>query len=279
MNRRELEHLWQSTLRAARPSREQFERLADAVVASYGRGDPGLDQHLKNRLKQIGERTGVVYDADRLDLAAARDLVADESGFADWGALLGAVDDATGDGRPLLFLYAVAAMERGDFSALEGMVGGAGCFDDQIIDWYDKGYFETEPGTLAEILSAACMLGHARAAGYLLDKGVDSLAGIKTGLNGFHWAASSGRLDLIRLFIEKKVPIQVRNMYGGTVLDQALWSAINEYSPDHADIIEALIDAGAVIEPGTLEWWRSEDVPSDETRARVIAALERAGTS
>jgi len=108
-----------------------------------------------------------------------------------------------------------------------------------------------------------------------LDKGVDPLAGTKTGLNGFHYAASSGRPAVIRLLIGRKVPMEVRNMYGGTVFEQALWSAINEYTPDHAEIIEALIDAGAEIEPGTLEWWQGQNVPSAETKERVAAALRR----
>jgi len=36
-------------------------------------------------------------------------------------------------------------------------------------------------------------------------------------------------------------------MYGGTVLDTAVWSAINEPKPDHLPIIEALLKAGAII--------------------------------
>jgi hypothetical protein len=98
-------------------------------------------------------------------------------------------------------------------------------------------------------------------------------------LNAFHYAASSGRLDVIKLLIERKVPMEVRNMYGGTIFEQAIWSAINEYTPDHAAIVEALIEAGAVIEPGTLEWWEKPNVPSDETKHRVADALRRRGTS
>jgi len=37
-------------------------------------------------------------------------------------------------------------------------------------------------------------------------------------------------------------------MYGGTVLGQAVWSAINESKVDHVAIIEALLAAGAKIE-------------------------------
>jgi hypothetical protein len=34
-------------------------------------------------------------------------------------------------------------------------------------------------------------------------------------------------------------------MYGGTVLGCAVWSAVYEPRPDHAPIIEALLEAGA----------------------------------
>lgn len=174
-----------------------------------------------------------------------------------------------------LWQKVVTALDRGDFSRLEMMLGGPEEFDAKIVNWYENGNFNTEPEMLAEALTCACMLGYDKTAAYLLDNGVDPLAGIKSGLNGFHYAASSGRLNVIRLLIERKVPMEVRNMYGGTVLGQALWSAINEYTPDHAAIIVALLDAGAVVEPGTLEWWQNESVPSAETKQTVLEALRR----
>ena len=131
---------------------------------------------------------------------------------------------------------------------------------------------------LAEALSCACMLGRVETAAYLLDNGVDPLAGIKTGLNGFHYAASGGRLPIIKLLIERNVPMEVENIYGGTVLGQAMWSAVNENRPDreHAAAIEALIGAGANIETGTLEWWSEQPVSSADTKRRVAKALRRA---
>jgi len=164
-------------------------------------------------------------------------------------------------------------MVRGDFSALEEAVGGPEEFDASIVEWYEKGYFTDEPETLAEVFSAACMLGHPRAAAFLLDRGADPAAGIRTGLNGFHYAASSGRLEVVKLLIARKAPMEIRNMYGGTVLEQALWSAVNEHRESHGAIIEALIEAGAYIEPGTLDWWNEQDVPSLKTKAYVAQIL------
>ena len=276
MNRREIEDLWRETLRSARPTPEQFDRLANGIVSVYASGDPRSARHIQNRLKQIAERTGQTFDTGGIDLVTAQTLIADEVGYGSWDDLVESVRNQTETRRPILFQYAIAAMERGDFSALETMVGGRAQFTLQIIEWFEKGYFDDELETLAEVFSASCMLGYPDAAAYLLDKEVDPLAGIKTGLNGFHYAASSGQLNVIRLLIERKVPMEVRNMYGGTVFEQALWSAINEYTPDHAAIIEALIEGGAEIDPGTLEWWQQQDVPSVDTKKRVAKALKNA---
>ena len=277
MNRNELEKLWSDTLRSPRPNREEFDRIASGLVETYSSDDRFFIQHIQHRLGDVSKRTGRSFDEKDLDIEAARLIVADEIGFESWDQLVKAVDDQADDLHPpILFQYAVAAMVRGDFSALESMVGGPERFDDQVIEWYEKGFFENAPETLAEIFSSACMLGHVRSAEYLLDKGVDPYAGMNTGLSGFHYAASSGRLEVIKLLISRKIPMEVRNMYGGTVFEQALWSAVNEYKSDHAEIIEALINAGAVIGSGTLEWWTAQDVPSGETRARVAKALRSA---
>ena len=275
MNRKDLETLWNETLRSERPSEEQFNEIVAAIVEVHSSGDTRFTQHIANRLKQITDRTGTSLDANAFDISTARLLVADEIGFGSWDDLTKAINDPPPNAKPMLFQYAIAAMVRGDFSALETMVGGPTKFRDQIVEWFERGYFADEQETLAEVFSAACMLGHAKTAEYFLDKGVDPYAGMRTGLSGFHYAASSGRLDVIKLLVDRKVPIEVKNMYGGTVFEQAIWSAVNEYKPDHAEIVERLIDAGAVVADGYPEWWAKQDVPSVETKLRVADALKR----
>ena len=174
------------------------------------------------------------------------------------------------------WLMAVDALEKGDFSRLEHELGGPEGFDHQMIEWFDDGQFEEAPETLAEALSCACMLGRTETAAYLIDHGVDPYAGMKTWLAGPHYAVSSGHLDTVQMLLDKQIPLEVRNLHNGTMLGQAFWSAVNEHKPSHADIIEALIKAGAVVEPGTLEWWEVQNVPSDETKERVTIALRSA---
>jgi hypothetical protein len=151
--------------------------------------------------------------------------------------------EAVGDAE---FGEAVQGLLRGDFSRL------APLFDDrpesgrcQILEWYDQGLFAGEHAALAEALSCACFLGRVDVATFLLDRGVDPLAGDRTGMNAFHWAADRGQLDVVRVLIQRQVPLEVRNSYGGTVLGGTVWSALQRIRPQHLAIIEALLQAGA----------------------------------
>jgi hypothetical protein len=147
------------------------------------------------------------------------------------------------------FREAVQGLLRGDFSRLEPLFddehGGRQC---RIVEWYEHRLFDQEPEALNEALSCACFNGKTQVADFLLKQGVDPVAGDKTGSNAVHWAADRGQLDTVRLLIERKAPLEVKNMYGGTVLGATVWSAIHETRPNHLAIIEALIEAGARIE-------------------------------
>ncbi|MEW5976531.1 MAG: ankyrin repeat domain-containing protein [Acidobacteriota bacterium] len=157
--------------------------------------------------------------------------------------------NATSD--DLLFGEAVGALNAGDFSRIQALFkdrGSLGQSRSQIEEWYDAGRFDQEPTALAQALTCACMLGQTRVAAFLLDRGVDPVSGAESGQTGFHYAASGGHLDTVDLLIERHAPLEVKNRFGGTVLDQALWSAVNEPKRDHALIIERLIKAGASLE-------------------------------
>lgn len=150
------------------------------------------------------------------------------------------------------FRDAVAGFVRGDFSASEPLfVDRPPASPDrpprvcQLIEWFDQGRFHDAPVALAEAFTCACFLGYTKVAAYLLERGVDPTAGIGTGLNAFHWAANRGRLDTVRFLLEHEVPLDTRNMYGGTVLGCAKWSAVHEPKPSHQEIIAVLEKAGA----------------------------------
>jgi ankyrin repeat protein len=151
-------------------------------------------------------------------------------------------------GSDATFADALQGLHKGDFSRLEalfdGESGGAGRRP-RIIEWHEEGRFRNEPQALAEALTCACFLGRTDVATYLLMRGVDPSGGSGTGLNAFHWAANRGQIEAVRLLLRWKAPLEPRSMYGGNVLDTAVWSAINEPRPNHMQIIEELLKAGA----------------------------------
>jgi hypothetical protein len=160
MDRVELENLWRETLRSPEPDLDSFA----LAIVEYSASDSQFRQHLGNRSKRVKERTGTEIDPEKFDVDAARAFIADEIGFASWNELLAASADP--EQRPLLFCYAIAAMDRGDFTALESAIG-EDRFHEQVVEWFEAGMFDGEQQTLDEILSAACMLGQTRTAEYL----------------------------------------------------------------------------------------------------------------
>jgi hypothetical protein len=73
----------------------------------------------------------------------------------------------------------------------------------------------------------------------------------------------------VRLLLRRKAPLETHSMYGGTVLGTATWSAVNEPRPDHVQIIEELLNAGA----------RPEEAGYPSGHEHVDAVLRRHGAS
>jgi hypothetical protein len=169
-----------------------------------------------------------------------------------------------------IFRAAIRDLEKGSFSRLEPLFRNltssnrASC---QIVEWYDLGYFKDEPKALSEALACACFNGRTSVAKFLMDRGVDALAGFGTGMNGFHWAANRGELETVKLLIERKVPMEGENMYGGTVLGCTVWSAVHQPRTGQLEVIEELLNAGANVD--------AAEYPSGN--ARVDEILRRHG--
>ncbi len=138
-------------------------------------------------------------------------------------------------------------LRNGDFSALAGVFasGNGPARTAKIIDWYERGCFDKYPSEAAEALTCACFLGHPETAEYLILKGLDPSGGSKTGMNAVHWAANRGEVSTLRLLLSRGVPLEVKNVYGGTVLGQAVWSAVNQPRPGQLEAIAELLRAGA----------------------------------
>lgn len=143
---------------------------------------------------------------------------------------------------------ALLGLARGDFSRLEPLFVGElnqPLLQPWIIAWFEQGRFRDEPAALAEALTCACFLGYVDVAEYLLEHGVRLPGGVGTGMDALHWAAGRGQLDVVRLLLRWRAPTETVNMYGGTALGMAVWSALHEPRPRHPQIVAELLRAGA----------------------------------
>jgi Ankyrin repeats (3 copies) len=95
-------------------------------------------------------------------------------------------------------------------------------------------------------LNWASEYGRSSVIEFLLARGADPGAPDKFGQTAPHWAAVGGQLEAIRILLRHNPPLEAKNTYGGTVLDQAVWSALHdELGIDYVPVVEALLAAGA----------------------------------
>ena len=164
----------------------------------------------------------------------------------------------------MTFQEAVRGFIAGDFSRLAPLFETPSARSPRpvLIDWYERGLFASKSKALEEAFTCACFNGCTHVIEYLLARGVNPNGGANTGLNAFHWAANRGQLKAVEILIRNKAALEMQNVYGGTVLGCAVWSAIHEPKPDHIRIIEALLNAGAQV--------GAADYPSGEERVDEV---------
>jgi ankyrin repeat protein len=166
------------------------------------------------------------------------------------------VDGAPGGWRPTEAALANARPEAAAWLADHGarvtVVEAAGLGrGERVAELFDG---ET-PRRRELALIYAAMYGHVAVMEWLLDHGVDVAA--QDGQTALHLAAHGGHLEAMKLLLSRGAPLEAKNQYGGTVLDQALWSAAHDAGGwgnskpglDYAPIVDALIAAGAKIAP------------------------------
>jgi ankyrin repeat protein len=107
---------------------------------------------------------------------------------------------------------------------------------------------KTTKKQLQSAFQHACAWGQLNVVEFLLDKGVDLIGHEGDGQTPLHWAAIGGHLETIKFLIKQNAPLELKNIFGGTVLGQTLWSAAHGGDPRvFAAIIKALIEAGAEV--------------------------------
>ena len=70
--------------------------------------------------------------------------------------------------------------------------------------------------------------GNVREVRTLLASGVDVNWRCADGWPLLHYAVMGGHVDTLKLLLRYRPPLEAKNCYGGTVLGQAVWSAIHE---------------------------------------------------
>ena len=66
-------------------------------------------------------------------------------------------------------------------------------------------------------------------------------------MTALHWAAARGLYEILEILLARQAPLEVRNTWGGTVVDSTAWFAANAPVPgvDYARVVERLLEAGA----------------------------------
>src|SRR5688572_23648986 len=102
-------------------------------------------------------------------------------------------------------------------------------------------------GQIELALVWACKFGRSEVARALLDLGVNAAAKDNDQMSALHWASARGLLDTMEVLLAKTVPLEERNVWGGTVLDSTAWFAKNAPADgvDYPRVIERLLLAGA----------------------------------
>jgi ankyrin repeat protein len=141
-----------------------------------------------------------------------------------------------------------AASYLADRGARLGLEAAAGVGRLDVV----KGYLKKRPAKkrLRTAFLYACGYGQNDVVEFLLDQGVDLADGGGDGQTPLHVAVIHENLEMVKFLLKRNAPLESRNMYGGTVLGQTLWSAAHGGDPKlYAEIIETLIAAGAKVPP------------------------------
>ena len=87
----------------------------------------------------------------------------------------------------------------------------------------------------------ACEYGRTGVVEFLLERGVNPGLQIR-GFTGLHWAAHGGHLETVKLLVRHHAPLDSKNEFGGTPLDQARWSSEHSgLTADFAGVVEYLL--------------------------------------
>jgi ankyrin repeat protein len=135
------------------------------------------------------------------------------------------------------------------------------------VDWLKVA--ATPEANLALAFVWAAMLNRVETVRFLLERGVSPASKDHRDWTALHWAGYYAYPEIVDLLRTHKAPLEARNEFGGTVLDQTLWATAHEgVRPHHLEVVRKLVDAGAKIHT----WWLLSDLhpPLHESVASVL---------
>jgi ankyrin repeat protein len=218
---------------------DKYQTTMNLLVSSTHPAEAGLQAPLVHLLLDFGAAiNGLDDDGSPLLTAMVFDYGASVDALARRGARIDNVVTAAAVGREDLVRSLVT-----DRHTLRGELPRRA---PRWFRWPDSARAHIELALLF-----ACGFGREPMARFLLDQGVDPAAGDGNAMTALHWAAASRCMELVILLIGKGAPLEVRNTWGGTVLDSTVWFAVNAprttpgSSHGYPAVIEALLAAGA----------------------------------
>ncbi|HEY1945970.1 MAG TPA: ankyrin repeat domain-containing protein [Bryobacteraceae bacterium] len=243
----------------ARSTREHVATLLHYVSANgvedYRQKTPGNIVAITEMLLNAGaeiDATAEVYGGGCTTLGLAATSIHPEiAGVQE--ALLQKLLDHGADLKPSIVPACLANGRRraAEFLASRGaqldLRGAAGLGKLKVV----KGLLpDADEQQLKDGFLYSCQYGRNDVVEFLLERGMDPATQDANGQSALHWAAIGGHLDTVKLLLCHNALLEVKNVYGGTVLGQMLWSAAHGGDADvYLPILDALIAAGAVRQP------------------------------
>lgn len=164
------------------------------------------------------------------------------------------VDGVAGIRSPLISALHNGHAEAAEFLAAGGaelnLEAAAGIGRLDLVESFFQEDGNLKPTATPEQMESgflwACEYGRNSVVDFLLGKRVNLRAGEKTGMTALHGAVVGGQRGTVQLLLEHGAPLEAQNVYGATVLGQAMWSSVNgDPEIDYSPIIQTLTRAGA----------------------------------
>lgn len=165
-----------------------------------------------------------------------------------------------------------------NFEAAAGL-GGL----DTVKSFFDEEEKPSNRATKTEMergLFWACEYGRNDVVEFLLQKGVSLAARSPDGQTPLHWAVIGGQPETIQLLLAHGANLEAKNSYGGSVLGQALWSAVHDdRETDYLSIVQTLLGAGAQVDPDWPSWLESQSSRSPAAVSRIAELVRERGAN